>query len=171
MNTAAGQQTITLDLEADGCDLDLDSVSSDCFVIEESAIIVDVQSDSETIPDVVLRYNGNAGGLGWSLAGIGRQLSYDERANNGNTQVDDDTEFGYGLSFAGKWMFGRNDLRFMANYGNALGRYMGLNAFNDGYIDEDGKIKTFTPVRWLYRLSPILERSLAQHLLDLRSRG
>jgi hypothetical protein len=103
----------------------------------------DIQSDSEVMPDLVLRYNGTMGSLGWSLAAIGRELSYDERGNGGNTQVSDDTEYGYGLSLAGKWMIGRDDFRFMVNYGNALGRYMGLNAFNDGYIDNDGKIQTF----------------------------
>jgi hypothetical protein len=40
-------------------------------------------------------------------------------------------------------MIGRDDIRFMFNYGDALGRYMGLNAFNDGYIGADGKIETF----------------------------
>ncbi len=104
---------------------------------------VDVQSDSEVMPDIVLRYNGAMGDLGWSFAAIGRELSYDDRGSGGNVQLDDDTEFGYGLSLAGKWMIGRDDIRFMFNYGNALGRYMGLNAFNDGYIDSDRKIDTF----------------------------
>ena len=31
----------------------------------------------------------------------------------------------------------------MFNYGDALGRYLGLNAFNDGYVDADGNIETF----------------------------
>lgn len=105
---------------------------------------VDVRSDSEVIPDIILRYNGAVGGLGWSLAAIGRQLSYDARDNGGNTQVADDKTYGYGLSLAGKWIFGKDDLRFMASYGNALGRYIGLNSFNDGYIGADGKIETFT---------------------------
>jgi hypothetical protein len=39
-------------------------------------------------------------------------------------------------------MLGRNDLRFMASYGSALGRYMGLNSYNDGYIADDGDIET-----------------------------
>jgi hypothetical protein len=30
----------------------------------------------------------------------------------------------------------------MASYGNALGRYLGLNSFNDGYIAADGDIET-----------------------------
>jgi hypothetical protein len=39
-------------------------------------------------------------------------------------------------------MLGKDDIRFMANYGDALGRYMGLQAFEDGYIDDTGSIQT-----------------------------
>ncbi len=104
---------------------------------------LDVRDDSEVMPDIVLRYNANWGSLGWSMAAIGRELSYDTRSNGGNTQDSDDSAYGYGLSLAGKLMIGRDDIRFMFNYGNALGRYMALNGFNDGYIDADGNIKTF----------------------------
>lgn len=90
---------------------------------------------SEGIPDLVARYNGNAGDLAWSLAGIARELTYD----NGAT---DDSTYGYGLSLTGKWLMGSDDIRFGANYGNALGRYMGINAFNDGYVAADGSIET-----------------------------
>lgn len=97
--------------------------------------------DSETIPDLIARYNGSSGGLDWSLAGILRQLSYAERDAAG-AEVLSDERYGYGLSLSGRWMLGADDLRFMASYGNALGRYLGLNAFNDGYIDADGDINT-----------------------------
>ncbi len=91
---------------------------------------------SEGIPDLVARYNGKNGGLAWSLAGIARQLTYD----NGTT---DDSVAGYGLSLSGKYVMGAADIRFGANYGDALGRYLGINAFNDGYIANDGSIETF----------------------------
>ncbi|EAQ99448.1 DcaP family trimeric outer membrane transporter [Congregibacter litoralis] len=98
-------------------------------------------NDAQLMPDLVARYNGKSGDLNWSLAAIGRQLSYEERPN-ASTEGASDEEYGYGLSFAGKWNIGRNDLRFMASYGDALGRYMGLNSFNDGYIDRNGEIST-----------------------------
>jgi len=91
----------------------------------------------EGIPDLVARYNGKAGGLNWSVAGILRELSYD--FGNG----EDDSQMGYGLSLSGKWNIGQDDLRFMFSYGDALGRYLGLNAFNDGYVDSEGNIETF----------------------------
>lgn len=99
------------------------------------------KDDSEKIPDLVARYNGKLGDLSWTAAGVARQLSYDLRGD-GQVQVADDEEYGYGLSLSGKWMLGKDDLRFMANYGDALGRYMGLMAFEDGYIDSSGSIQT-----------------------------
>jgi len=101
-----------------------------------------IYDNGQEIPDVVARYNGSAGKLAWSVAALGRQLRYDSRADSGATEVDSDDQFGYGVSLAGKWMLGEDDLRFMLNVGDALGRYMGLNAFNDGYINASGDIKT-----------------------------
>ncbi|WOJ96183.1 DcaP family trimeric outer membrane transporter [Congregibacter brevis] len=96
-------------------------------------------NDAQLLPDLVARYDGRTGDLKWSVAAIGRQLSYEERPAADIEGISDE-QFGYGLSFAGKWNIGRNDLRFMASYGDALGRYMGLNSFNDGYIDHSGQI-------------------------------
>jgi len=42
----------------------------------------------------------------------------------------------------GKWQLGQDDFRFMFNYGSALGRYLGLNTYNDGFIDVDGDTDT-----------------------------
>ncbi|GAB5414890.1 MAG: DcaP family trimeric outer membrane transporter [Congregibacter sp.] len=96
--------------------------------------------DGEYLPDIVARYNGKSGDLNWSMSAIARNLVYEQRAN-ANTEIASDEQLGYGLSFAGKWNLGRNDLRFMASYGDALGRYMGLNSFNDGFINENGEIE------------------------------
>ena len=104
---------------------------------------VNVQTDSEVIPDVILRYDGNFGTLSWAAIAMGRQLAYDKRSNGGNTQASDDTAFGYGLNLSGVWQLGRNDLRFSALYGDALGRFFAIYGFNDGYIDADGNIETF----------------------------
>jgi len=95
----------------------------------------------EGIPDLVARYNGKMGGLGWSVAGLVRELSYEKRSSAA-VEDDSDSQMVYGLSFSGKWMLGEDDLRFMVNYGDGLGRYMGLNAFNDGYVTESGDVET-----------------------------
>ncbi len=96
--------------------------------------------DGEILPDFVARYNGKSGDLRWSVAGIARQLDYEAR--EGALESGSDSTLGYGASLAGKWQLGSDDLRFMASYGNALGRYLGLNSFNDGYIAADGDIET-----------------------------
>lgn len=100
--------------------------------------------DAETLPDVVARYNGSKGGLDWSLAGVLRQLSYDARGSAAEGG-EDDTAYGYGLSLSGVWQLGEDDLRFMFSYGDAMGRYLGLNAFDDAYVGSDGSgaIETF----------------------------
>ncbi|MFV0477046.1 MAG: DcaP family trimeric outer membrane transporter [Parahaliea sp.] len=97
--------------------------------------------NSENIPDIIARYNGKRGDLTWSVAAMARQLSYEARASNA-FEGSDDTRYGYGLSLAGKWVLGRDDIRFMLNYGDALGRYLGVNSYNDGYIDTSGDIDT-----------------------------
>ena len=85
--------------------------------------------DSNTIPDVVARYNlkGDFGNI--SLAGIGRQL----RANQ--LGVSAESDFGWGLSAAGRLNVGDGDLRFSVSGGEGLGRYIGLNLVAAGAID------------------------------------
>jgi hypothetical protein len=102
-----------------------------------------VYDNGQQAPDVIARYNGNMGDMSWSAAAMGRQLRYENRSDGGAIEDDSDDQFGYALSLSGKWMLGKDDLRFMVNFGDALGRYMGLNAFNDGYIKADGSIETF----------------------------
>jgi len=96
--------------------------------------------DSEVMPDVIARYNGKTGDLRWTVAGIVRQLDYEAR--EGAAEADSDSTLGYGARITGKWQLGADDLRFTASYGDALGRYLGLHAFNDGYIDANGDIET-----------------------------
>jgi hypothetical protein len=97
--------------------------------------------DGNDVPDLIARYNGKWGDLSWSAAGMGRRLQYETRPTNA-IEGDSDEQYGYALSLSGKWMLGKDDLRFMVNYGDALGRYMGLNAYNDGYVKADGGIDT-----------------------------
>ena len=101
-----------------------------------------VYDNGQEMPDLVARYNGQWGDLSWSAAALGRELMYQNRSADGATENDKDDQFGYGLSFAGKWQLGMDNISYMFNYGDALGRYMGLNSFNDGYINAAGDIKT-----------------------------
>lgn len=98
--------------------------------------------NGQQVPDIVARYNGKVGELSWSAAALGRQLRYENRSDAGAVKDDSNEQYGYGLSFSGKWVFGTDNMSFMINVGDALGRYMGLNSFNDGYINADGDIET-----------------------------
>ncbi|WP_231757987.1 DcaP family trimeric outer membrane transporter [Microbulbifer elongatus] len=91
--------------------------------------------DDNSRPDMVLRYDNSLGDLSYSIASLSRELAYDH-ADGSN-----ESEQGYAISLAGKWQLGRDDLRFMYSYGNALGRYLGLNSYRGGIIDPiDGSI-------------------------------
>lgn len=81
--------------------------------------------DDDVAPDVVARLNWRPALGEFSLAGIGRML---------RAQADGvtDSAFGWGVSAAGRIPLGqegRSDLRFMATYGQGIGRYLGL-----GYV-------------------------------------
>lgn len=79
-----------------------------------------IDADDDRIPDVVARLNAKTGAGDFSLAGIVREL----RVNNAGFG---DTALGWGVSAAGRVPLGtRHDLRFMATYGNGIGRYLGL---------------------------------------------
>lgn len=89
--------------------------------------------DNNSVPDVVLRYDGKAGKLSYSVAGVGREITYKDGGL-------DDSTYGFGLSLAGKWMLGRDDIKFQLNGGH-LGRYLGLQSYRDGAIEANGDIE------------------------------
>lgn len=90
--------------------------------------------DNERVPDVVARADYNCDFGKFSLALMGRELRIDN-------DIADDSTLGGAVSVAGLVpTFGKDDFRFMLNYGNALGRYMYSN-FEDAYLDEDGDLE------------------------------
>jgi hypothetical protein len=93
--------------------------------------------NDERYPDFIARlnYNPNWGSL--SLAGIGRQIRYTRQA-----AVQQQAVWGGGLSLAGKInSFGKDNLRFMLDYGNAIGRYAAVNTFEDATLDAQGQLQ------------------------------
>ena len=79
-----------------------------------------VITDDNTLPDFVGRYNLKHNDLSLALAVLLRQLTMD----SGGV---DDTETSIGISVTGKYMIGKDDIRFGINTGSGLGRYIGLN--------------------------------------------
>ena len=92
--------------------------------------------DDNKVPDIVLRYSGKAGDLAYTVAGIVREIAYDNTATGG----DDDSVFGGGVSVSGKLaLSGKDDLKFMVSHGT-LGRYIALQAFQDADLEADGDL-------------------------------
>jgi len=95
---------------------------------------VRIDADDSTAPDVVVRRNWAGEWGNFSVAALFRELKID-------TAGLDDSTTGAAIGVAGKFRVGdRDDLRWQVNYGNALGRYLGLNSFNVGVLDENNDI-------------------------------
>ncbi|AKM09206.1 DcaP family trimeric outer membrane transporter [Croceicoccus naphthovorans] len=94
----------------------------------------------DAMPDVVVRFDKTAGKNAFSIAAIGRQLKVTDNDTGGNGS---DSAIGYGVSASAKIGVGeKDDLRFMVNAGDGLGRYIGLNIVNGAALDADGSLET-----------------------------
>ena len=94
-----------------------------------------VIADDNELPDFVARYNLKHNDLSLALAGLVRQLTYN---NGGNI---DDSTLGWGISITGKYMLGKDDIRFGLNTGGGLGRYIGLNTANGAAVDGSNNLE------------------------------
>lgn len=117
-----------------------------------------IDNDDDRLPDIVARLNVKTGRAELSLAALGRELRVNEAGVG-------DTAFGWGVSASGKIGFGpkdRHDLRFMATYGDGIGRYLGLGFVPDAVfggargerLDTVGNLAAFASVKfgWTDRL-------------------
>jgi hypothetical protein len=96
-----------------------------------------VLAGDDQLPDVVGRYNWSGDWGNFTAAGILRQL----HVSTDDLMGVDDSAIAYGLSLSGKVKVGdKDDFRFMANAGDGLGRYIGLNIVNDAAIDATGNL-------------------------------
>lgn len=93
-----------------------------------------IVADDNAVPDLVGRYNLTSGGLTMSFAALARQLVYVSGPIDSSTTA-------YGLSVTGKWMIGKDDIRFGLNAGSGMGRYIGLNTANDAVLDAKGDLQ------------------------------
>jgi outer membrane DcaP-like protein len=89
--------------------------------------------DDNSVPDVVVRYDGSVGDFIYNVAAIGRQITYD-------TGTENEDKYGFGTSLSGKYVFGNgDDIKLQVNHGH-LGRYVGLQAFRDAAVEDDGDL-------------------------------
>jgi len=86
-------------------------------------------TDDDHMPDLVGRANFKSAFGSYSVALLARQLSWDDGINSDET-------WGGAISLGARIpTFGKDDLRFQFNYGNALGRYM-TTGFADMVLNE-----------------------------------
>ena len=104
-----------------------------------------VVADDNQLPDFVARYNYKNKDLTLVLAGLLRQLTYNDSTPGGV----DDTEIGWGISVTGKYVFGnKDDLRFGLNTGGGLGRYVALNVANGAAVDNSNQLEAIDSLAW-----------------------
>ena len=95
---------------------------------------------SSHYPDMVARLNFYPSWGNLSLAALGRQVQYAPDSNTPEQSV-----WGGAISAAGKISTsGSDNLRFMLNYGNGMGRYDENNFFADATFDAQGNIHLIT---------------------------
>lgn len=104
--------------------------------------------DDDRYPDLIgkLGWRGDWGDV--SVAALGRRITQSRGCLGAaskaacNAPVDSTASaWGGAVSVAGRVRtIGLDNLRFMLNYGNVLGRYTSLNLFNDGVLLGDGRI-------------------------------
>ena len=90
--------------------------------------------DDNELPDFVARYNLKNNDLSLTLAGLLRQLTI----NDGTTN---DSATGWGISVTGKYMIGKNDIRFGLNTGGGLGRYLAINTSAGAAVDNNNQLE------------------------------
>ncbi|MFD2631866.1 DcaP family trimeric outer membrane transporter [Idiomarina piscisalsi] len=107
-----------------------------------------IVSSDGFMPDVTFKYTGKSDNLTWQASALLRQLTYDVTQTG-----DDETTFGYGVSFGAKYTFGMDDIRASITTGSGLGRYLGLNTWNGAYIDANGELEAIdsTGISFAYR--------------------
>ena len=95
-----------------------------------------IVADDNAVPDLIAAYTAKRDWGHVKVAGLLRQLSYDDG------QGVDDTETSYGIVISGKYNLSNgDDIRFNANTGSGMGRYVALNASNGAVITPNGELE------------------------------
>ncbi|MBQ4830989.1 porin [Alteromonas sp. MMG017] len=95
-----------------------------------------IVADDNAVPDFVAAYTAKQDWGYVKIAGLVRQLSYDDGSG-----IDAD-ETSYGVALSGKYKLSSgDDIRFMVNTGQGMGRYTALNAANGAVITADGDLE------------------------------
>jgi hypothetical protein len=92
------------------------------------------------MPDLVLRRNFSLERGSVGIAGIARQLKFDDGSRN-------DSDVGFGFTLGARInTVGKDDVRLQATGGSGLGRYLGLNFVNAAAVDTLGEMSCINEV-------------------------
>lgn len=95
-----------------------------------------ITADDGYVPDVIAKWSPKVSWGSFSIAGIARRLSYNDTANDTETNA-------YGVTLGSKIKIGqKDDLRLGLIWGDGMGRYLGLNSGNDAVLDSNGDLQT-----------------------------
>ncbi|TWT17045.1 DcaP family trimeric outer membrane transporter [Luteimonas wenzhouensis] len=109
---------------------------------------------NDLMPDLTARYVAKGDWGHFSAAGLLRQL-----------KSGDETTTGAAFSLSGRFNLGASDdIRWMANYGEGIGRYMGFGLGADAVADANGRLHAQTGaggfVAWRHAFTPELRSNL-----------
>jgi hypothetical protein len=91
--------------------------------------------DDDRYPDIVGRMDFMSIRGNWSIAAMLRQIRIDD-------SIGEDEAWGGAVSASGRiYTTELDNIRFSISYGEGLGRYLSFNAFDDGTIDDQGRIE------------------------------
>lgn len=111
-------------------------------------------TDSEILPDMIVRKNFGGDWGSWSVAGVGRTLHKRDSAKY--------STFGFGITTGGKLKVGKtDDIRIIATYGNGLGRYLAAGFLPGAAREMDGSLNPISTLNgyvaynhfWVSKLS------------------
>ncbi|MFO7764491.1 MAG: DcaP family trimeric outer membrane transporter [Wenzhouxiangellaceae bacterium] len=100
-----------------------------------------IETDDNKLPELAARYTWSGDWGHFQLGGLLRQLEIDDNATG-----LDATETGWGVSLSGKFMLGRDDIRYMLHAGDGLGRQLALNFVNGAALDANGSLDAISTV-------------------------
>ena len=124
-------------------------------------------TESEVLPDIVVRKNFGGDWGNWAIAGIGRTLHKRDSIKS--------SAFAFGVTTGGKIKVGeRDDFRIMATYGYGLGRYLSAGFLPGAVRDLDGSLVPISTVNgyvafnhfWASKLSSSFSVAAYQALHD-----
>lgn len=109
---------------------------------------------SDSLPDLTARYVAKGDWGHFSVAGLLRQLKSGEESDTGAA-----------VSLSGRFNIGANDdIRWMANYGSGIGRYLGFGIGADAVLDANGNLHAQDGgggfVAWRHAFTPKLRSNL-----------